>query len=182
MFTWNVIFAAAIVAAVVVWVGRAFTRGYMKFYGDRLITCPDNKKPAGVRVDASHAFATSLQGRLDLHLNQCSRWPEMQDCGQDCLRQVEESPEDCLVRRILSQWYEGKKCVTCGKPIGEVHLTDHQPALLSPEHRTVEWQDLPPETVPEVLRTHQPLCWSCHVVNRVMDEHPELVVNRSRHI
>jgi hypothetical protein len=41
---------------------------------------------------------------------------------------------------------------------------------------------VPAETVPEVLQTHQPVCWNCHVVNRLMTQHPELVVDRSRPI
>jgi hypothetical protein len=48
--------------------------------------------------------------------------------------------------------------VICGRPIGEIHLTGHKPALLSPESRTVAWTDVPDETVPAVIRTHPPVC------------------------
>jgi hypothetical protein len=182
MSTVSLVVGAVLLGILLVILGRAFLRVYLEFRGDRVITCPENQRPAGVRVDARHAGFTNLQGSPDLRLKSCSRWPERQDCGQQCLRQIEAAPEDCLVRNILTKWYTGKTCAVCGKPIGEIHWADHKPALLSPEHQTVQWPDVPAETVPEVLQTHQPVCWNCHVVNRLMTQHPELVVDRSRPI
>ena len=182
MVTFNIIVGVVILAGVLVVLGRAFLRVYLEFRGDRVITCPENHRPAGVRVDAGHAGLTGIQGNPDLRLKSCSRWPERQDCGQQCLRQIEAAPEDCLVRNILTQWYAGKTCAVCGKPIGEIQWAEHKPALLNSEHHTVQWQDVPPETVPEVLGSHQPVCWNCHIVNRLMTQHPELVVDRSRPI
>ena len=46
-----------------------------------------------------------------LHLKECSRWPERQDCWQDCLQQIKADPENCLVWTIVARWYEGKSCV-----------------------------------------------------------------------
>ena len=72
----------------------------------------------------------------------CFRWPERQDWGQECLRQIEESPGNCLVRSILTKWYAGRSCAICGNPIGEIHWAGHRPSLLSPERRTVEWTEI----------------------------------------
>ena len=185
---------AAILVVLLAIFARAFTRQFLKYRGDRVITCPENQRPAGVRVDASHVLLTTLfsnrakrapfarEGKPDLRLKSCSRWPERQDCGQQCLAQIEASPEDCLVRHILTQWYHGKNCALCGKPIGEINWADHKPALLNPQHHTVQWRDVPAQDVPGVLASHQPVCWNCHIVNTMVTDHPEMIVNRSRPI
>ncbi|MFN7997685.1 MAG: hypothetical protein U0Q18_28965 [Bryobacteraceae bacterium] len=180
MATVNIIAGAVIMVAILVVLGRAFLRVYLEYRGDRVITCPENQRPAGVRVNAGHALLTAFEGHPDLRLKSCSRWPEMRNCGQQCLQQIEASPEECLVRNILEKWYAGKKCTVCGKLIGEIHWADHKPALLNVEHKTVQWQDVAPEKVPEVLASHQPVCWNCHIVNSMITQHPELVVDRSR--
>ncbi|MGA2594249.1 MAG: hypothetical protein ABSH32_30490 [Bryobacteraceae bacterium] len=182
MFTFSVIAGALILAGLLVLLGRAFGRVYLKLRGARVITCPENHRPAGVKVDAAHALFSALEGHEDVRLRSCSRWPEKQDCGQECLRQIEAAPEDCLVRNILTKWYAGKACALCGKPVGEIHWNDHKPALLNAEHKTVEWQYVPAEAVPDVLASHQPVCWNCHIVNSLAAQHPELVLDRARHI
>ena len=174
------LWSGIILLALLVLAGVVFGRAYLRYRGDRVITCPENHRPAGVAVDTGHVLLTTLEGRTELRLQSCSRWPERRDCGQECLREIEASPEDCLVRHILTQWYAGKTCALCGKPIGEISWADHKPALLNADHRTVEWRDVPPAAVPDVLASHQAVCWNCHIVNRMLGEHPELVTNRSR--
>jgi hypothetical protein len=180
MVTFLLVGGAVLLAAVLVVLGRAFFRNYLRFHGDSVISCPENQCAAGVRVDAVHAGLSGIHGAADLRLESCTRWPERQDCGQECLRQIEAAPENCLVRSILTRWYHGKNCALCGKPIGEIDWAEHKPGLLSPEHKTVQWWEVPAETVPSVLAAYQPVCWNCHIVNRLMTEHPELVVDRSR--
>jgi len=182
MLTFSLWAGGAILLVVLVVFGWVVVRNYLKFRGDRVITCPENQRPAGVNLQAGHALLTSLEGKPDLRLRSCSRWPEHRNCGQECLSQIEASPEGCLVRHILTQWYEGKNCALCGKPIGEIQWADHKPALLSAEHKTIQWYDVRAEDVPDVLATHQPVCWNCHVVNSMLVKHPELVIDRSRHI
>jgi hypothetical protein len=135
-----------------------------------------------VALDIGRVAWSGVGRTPDLRLESCSRWPERQGCGQECLRQIESAPEDCLMRNILKHWCEGKTCAVCGKPLGQIHLADHKPALLNPEHSTVEWGQIRPETVPAVLETHAPVCWNCHIVQTFCREHPEMVVDRSRHI
>ena len=174
----SVIIAGAILlAGIAVWrLGNA----WLKTRGGRVINCPENHMPAGVALDARHAAATALRGDMKLRLASCSRWPEKQDCGQDCLFQIERAPEDCLVRNILVHWYEGKKCAWCGRPIGEIHLGERKPALLTADRCSVEWNQVAPEQLPETLRTALPLCFTCHIANTMVREHPELVIDRSR--
>ena len=116
--------------------------------------------------------------RPTLRLSSCTRWPERQDCGQDCLKQIEADPANCLVWNIVSKWYEGKNCVFCHKTMGPLHHMDHVPALLTPDFKTVEWKQIRPEQLPSVFSTHQPVCWNCHVTESFRRLHPELVVER----
>jgi len=153
-------------------------RAFFDYRGKRIVTCPETHKPVAVNVDAKEAALGAFLSEPTLHLNQCSRWPERQDCGQECLQQVEADPENCLVWNIVSKWYEGKRCVYCHRPIGQLHHLDHAPALLAPDHSTVEWNQLRPEQLPEVFRTHQPVCWTCHIAMNFRRVHPELVVDR----
>jgi hypothetical protein len=162
-------------AGVVLW--RAL-HTYFKFRGARLITCPETRKPAAVEVDARHAALFTGIGGTDLRLEDCSRWPERKDCGQDCLQQIESSPEDCLVRTILTKWYKGKPCALCGKIFAEISWLDHKPPLMSPGKQTVEWSEIPPESIPNVLATALPVCWDCHIAETFRRRYPELVVDR----
>jgi hypothetical protein len=148
---------------------------YLRYRGTMVITCPETRKPAAVEVDASHAALTAAIFEPDLRLKNCTRWPEKKDCGQECLLQIEVAPEDCLANNMLKRWYEGKACVFCAKQFGEIRLTDHKPALLNAEGRTVEWREFRPETLPQVLETHRPVCWDCHMLKTLIREHPGLV-------
>lgn len=153
-------------------------RVYLKLRGKRLVTCPETRETAAVEVDATHAAFTAPTGERSLRLKECTRWPERKDCGQQCLAQIEEAPEDCLVRTILTHWYQGKECVFCGNRFGEIHWHDHKPALLSPERLIVEWSEVPPEQIPQVLASHKPVCWNCEIIETFLRRYPELVVNR----
>jgi hypothetical protein len=155
-------------------------RAYFTYRGKRLITCPETNKTEAVDVAARKAAAGAFLGDPTLHLDRCSRWPERQDCGQECLQQIEADPDNCLVSNIISNWYEDKSCVLCHKPIGRLHAMDHTPALRGPDRKTIEWNHLRPEQLPEVLATYSPVCWNCHIATTFRLEHPELVVERHR--
>jgi len=140
--------------------------------GKRLVTCPENSETAAVSVDAFHAAFS------DLRLRSCSRWPERQDCDQRCLRQIEASPTTCLVSRIVNDWYEGKSCVLCARPIGTIVWHERPPAVLAPDGAAFEWSELAPETLPRVFATCRPLCWNCYLAESFRREFPALPVDR----
>jgi hypothetical protein len=169
---------ALAVLAILYFVLRPFARAYLRYRGTRVIMCPEACKPAAVWVDAAHAAGTAIVGRPRLRLKDCSRWPERAGCDQSCLSQVETAPHGCLVRTLLAEWYRKQKCVFCGRPLGEAHWVEHRPALLNADGRTLEWSEVPPETIPDVLATHQPVCWDCHIAETFRCQHPELVVDR----
>ncbi len=151
---------------------------FLKYRGTRVITCPESQAPAAVKVDAAHAAVTAGVGEPVLQLKTCTRWPERQDCGQQCLSQIAASPEGCLVRNIATHWYAGKQCAYCGKEFGEIHWHERQPALMGPDRTTVQWSEVRPEMLPGVLATHPPVCWDCHITETFRARHPELVIER----
>jgi hypothetical protein len=153
-------------------------RAYFEYRGKRLIICPETRKAEAVDVAAAEAALGAFLSEPTLRLKQCSRWPERRDCGEECLHQIEADPQNCLVWNIVSRWYERKKCVLCGKPIGKLRHLDHPPGLLSPDHKTVEWRELRPEQLPDIFTTYRPVCWNCHVAATFRRLHPELVVDR----
>ena len=152
---------------------------YLHFRGTRLVTCPETKRAAAVEIDAAHiGLASALGMTPHLRLEDCSRWQVRERCDEPCLSQLQNAPEECLVRRIVNLWYQGKTCVFCAKPIQQMDGMGHQPALMDPNRRTVQWHEVPPEQLPEVLATFRPVCWNCHVTETFRREHPEMVVER----
>lgn len=150
--------------------------------GARVITCPETRETAAVEVDATRATLTSIfKGETDYRLTSCTRWPERADCGQECVVEIQDSPNHCLVRTILADWYLGRNCAFCGKPFGEINWHDHKPGLYDPQaKKALEWTDVRPELVYAALSTHEPVCWNCSVIERFRLEHPELVIDRHR--
>jgi hypothetical protein len=153
-------------------------RAYFKFRGKRLVTCPETKQAAAVAASAGEAALGAFLKEPTLRLVECSRWPQRENCGQECLEQFELDPERCLVWNLVSRWYEGKNCVYCRKPIGPLHHLDHAPALLGLDSTTMEWKQARPEQLPEIFKTHRPVCWNCHVTETFRRLHPELVTER----
>jgi hypothetical protein len=155
-------------------------RAYFTFRGKRLISCPETHHPEVIDVAAREAALTALYGAPTLRLDRCSRWPERQDCGQECLQQVEADPENCLLWNIVSKWYEGQRCVYCRKPFERLQHLDHPPALIGPDQTTAEWTQFRPEQLPAIFSTFKPVCWNCHIAETFRREHPELVTDRQR--
>ncbi len=181
------IIVGLILVGVVYVVLRAAIKTYQQYRGKMVVTCPETHQPAGVAVDAKHAAITAIQGGPDLRLKECARWSERQNCGQACLAQIGSSPENCLVRTLLTNWYKGKSCVFCGKAFQQIDSYDHEaillydqkPGLISPEGKIVKWLDVSVETLPQLLTTHKPVCWNCLIAETFRHQHPELVVDRS---
>jgi hypothetical protein len=177
----NLIFATILVVligSILFGLGLAL-RTYLRYRGKRLVTCPETQQAAAVRVNAGKALATTLIGKSEVRLDQCSRWPERRNCGQECLSQVNADPEHCLVWNIVDEWYEGKSCVYCQKPFVEMHWHDRPPALLSPDHIAKQWNEVPPEQLPTIFETHLPICWNCYIAETYRRQNPERVVNRA---
>jgi hypothetical protein len=150
---------------------------YLAARGDRVVVCPEHKESAAVRVDAAHAALSAAGSPGHLRLESCSRWPEREACGQECLTQIETQPEGCLVRSQVAEWYKDRTCLLCHKELGRLDWTRHRPALRSPQGITMEWADVKPESLPTVLATYEPVCWDCHVAESFRRKLPALVID-----
>jgi hypothetical protein len=166
-----------VIGSVILGVGLAL-RMFLRYRGRRVITCPETENPAAVHVNAAAAARHAMFGKQNIRLDQCSRWPERQNCGQECLSEIKADPERCLVWNMVDEWYEGKPCAYCQKPFGEIHWHDRHPALLTPEHLCVQWNEVPAEKLPEVFQTHQPVCWNCYIAETFRRQNPERVLER----
>lgn len=152
---------------------------WFRLRGRRVITCPESKTVEVVEVDAvKGALQDMFRDRPALNLSSCSRWPERQDCGQECLTQIEGSRDGCLLVSMLAQWYEGKSCAYCNRPFKDISWHEHRPGLRSPKGDLVEWSDFPPQTVFDVLSDHEPVCWDCLVAESFRERYPDLVTDR----
>lgn len=170
---------ALVAIAAALWFGiRWLVRSSSRYRGPRIVTCPETKKPAIVEVDSLHASLTSTVGLPDIRLQECTRWPIKEQCGQECLTDLDVAPERCLVSGVLMRWYRDKNCVYCSKVFQEVHWADHRPALLSPDGRLLAWNAVNLENLQNVLETHSPVCWDCYIAQDFRLDHPDLVVFR----
>jgi len=156
----------------------ASMRTYSRYRGKRLITCPETQNPAAVHVNVAKATTKAFFGKEQIRLDQCSRWPERKNCGQDCLAQVNADPKSCLVWNIVAEWYKGKSCAYCQKPFTEMHWHDRHQALLSPERIAKQWNEIPAEKLPEVFKSYLPVCWDCYIAETFRKQNPDRVLDR----
>lgn len=172
-----VITIAVTVAAL--WFGiRWLVRSFSIYRGTRIVTCPETSNPATVEVDALYTSLTSAVGFPDIRLEHCSRWPLREQCGQECLMELDVAPENCLVNGVLMHWYRGKSCVFCKQAFQELHVIDHRPAVRSPEGKLLAWNEVNLNELKSVLEKYAPVCWNCYIAQTFRSEHPDLVVFR----
>jgi len=138
-----------------------FLRSYLRYRNEMVVICPETKREVGVVVDVKRAAITG-----SVRLTDCTHWPEKQGCGQECLAELEASPESCMVRKRLEIWYGGKACACCDKGFVDIRWHEHKPALVSPDHKLLQWADVPAEEMSEVLKTHQPVCGTCNFAEK----------------
>lgn len=156
-------FGAAFVGCAFVFTWSAIL-AYRIYRKANVVTCPSNNAAAAVKLHVLRAAATNLTGKADLRVQSCSRWPERQNCGQQCLSQIKAAPGACSVRSILARAYRGAHCALCGVDIGQIGRGEHKPVLMSPNRKSrIEWDEVPPQDLPGILSTHSKICWNCHM-------------------
>jgi len=165
------------VAVALVFVAVRFSRAYLRLRGTRVVTCPTDRSKAAVEVNTRKAATGAVFGSPTFALAACSHWPERHECGQQCLSEIQAAPVECLVRTHLTRWYDGQKCAFCQRPFGKIEWHEHHPAVLAPDTRTLPWSEIDAARLDEVLRTHKPVCFDCHVAETFRRMHPELVLD-----
>ena len=81
-----VVYLALALAIPVVWTLRPVWR---KARVSRLVECPESEELARVTLDACYAVKMRALGDTGRRIGVCSRWPEQQGCGQECLRKID---------------------------------------------------------------------------------------------
>lgn len=164
--------AAALLLAAALYFGfREFgQRESRRFKASRLLTCPETNAPATVQTGGFSTF----------RIEECTRWPEKRHCGQACLLEVHESPDGCLVRTKVRNWYHGKPCILCDKPLEGAGWVTQPPCVMTADWVTHEWKDIRPEKIADTLETGKAVCWTCHVASEFRRQHANLIVERER--
>src|SRR5262249_60041631 len=88
-------------------------RTYIRYRGQMLFRCPETGETASVHLAAGKAAFGAVKSQATVRLHECSRWPERQGCGQQCLGQLAANPENCLSWTKVAGWYRGRSCVHC---------------------------------------------------------------------
>jgi len=153
-------------------------REIRRYSGKMLVTCPETHKTVAVKVATGRVGLAAMIGKERVRLNECTRWPEREDCDQACLSELKADPDQHSVWNIVAKWYAGKTCVYCGRQISELSHLDHPPALIGFDGKIIEWEKMQAEKLPEELAKAQPVCWNCNIIEGFRQEHPELVINR----
>jgi len=154
-------------------------QNYYANRGRQAVTCPDSGQKADVEVDRKFAFWAALRGQEHSRLESCSRWPEKGDCGQECLAQLEPSPEN--VDRLLRKWYEGKSCAICTHALTPSDWRRSRLAVLNQEHQLFELRQMQLDQLQGTLENMRPLCWSCHQEERARQAVPAPILKGDRH-
>ncbi len=151
-------------------------QAYYAHRGAHAVTCPENGEEAAVELDHTYALRTSLRNHPQTRLASCTRWPEQHDCGQECLVQVDASPEN--VERLLSKWYEGKSCAICTRALSAADWQRSRLAVLNQQHKIFELRHMRLDHLQSELQNMRPLCWNCHQEERAR-QGPRLPGRRS---
>ncbi len=152
----------AILAAAVLGIAvRRFVKSFVTFRGVRVLACPENRQPAAVALDGWRAAVTGAFGSPALRVRECSRWRNEARCARGCIADIQNAPAEHLLASMLTEWCHGLPCVCCGTPIQRLHVGAHRPHLMSAERKIIEWKEVQPEDLPDVLNSCGPVCENC---------------------
>lgn len=154
-------------------------QNYYQNRGRQSVTCPDSKQPVDVTVDRKFAFRMALRGQEHSRLESCSRWPEKGDCDQECLAQLDPSPEN--IDRLLTKWYEGKTCAVCTRALTPADWRRSRLAVLDKDQNLLELREMTLDRLATLLDQMRPLCWTCHQEQRERQAVPSRLYKGDRH-
>ncbi len=153
-------------------------QSYFQNRGRQSAICPETGEPAEIEVDRKFSFWTALRGQEHSRLQSCTRWPEKGDCGQECLAQVDPSPEN--VERLMLGWYKGKVCAICTRAITPSDWRRSRLAWLDSQHKLIELRQVNLRQLQSALAEMRPLCWPCHQEERVRQAVPPRLLKGDR--
>ena len=154
-------------------------QSYFRNRGRQSVICPENGEPVDVEMDSKYVFWNAYRGQEHTRLQSCSRWPEKGDCGQECLAQLEPSPEN--VERLMVSWYKGKVCAICTRAITPSDWRRGRLAWLDDEYKLVELRQVDLKQLQFALSGMRPLCWPCHQEERARQAVAQRSLKGDRH-
>jgi hypothetical protein len=158
-------------------VSWSVVHAYRMYGGARVVTCPETGMAVVVELDARRAAVTRLSRNGDYRLKSCSRWPGRQDCGQECLSQINGVAPACRVPSRAPRPRRQANCALCGLDLEGHRLRGQKPVLMSSDRKTrIEWDAVAPENLLRVLSTHSQICWNCHMAETFRVMHPRASV------
>jgi hypothetical protein len=153
---------------------------WKRYRGTRVVTCPETKRPASVRIDVGHAAATAVWERADVKLACCSRWPEREGCDEACVPQILEGQDETRVKIMAEHFFAGKRCAICQHEIAPVHAGTLQPGLLRPvTHEAAAWDEIAAADLPDAFTARRAICANCTVAESFRHRFPDRVVERA---
>ncbi len=148
-------------AAILVGLPVASTlKTYFNNRGRRPVFCPDDGRRAEVEVDPKFALQAAMQGKERSRVQTCTLWPENATCGQECLAQVEATPDN--LDRLFAKWFEGKPCAVCSRTLTPSDWRFGRLGFLNEESQLMELRQIDMTELGSIAEPTRPLCWSCH--------------------
>lgn len=135
-------------------------QSYFRNRGRRPVVCPDDHQNAEVEVDPKFALHAAMQGKELSRVQTCTHWPQNGECGQECLAQVEATPEN--LDRLFKKWFEGKPCTICARAITPSDWRFGRLGFLNDEFKLIELRQIDLLELGSVEAPKRPLCWTCH--------------------
>jgi hypothetical protein len=151
---------------------------YYENRGRRAVRCPDTGQPADVEIDHGFVLKSAMRGQEHSRLQSCSRWPESGDCGQECLAQLDPSPEN--LERLFARSLAGSTCAICTRDITPSDWRQGRLGVFDQKQQLLELRDMPVDTLQSTLRDTRPLCWKCHQQELARQGLPLSVLRGSR--
>jgi len=153
-------------------------QSYFQNRGLQSAICPESGDQVDIEVDNKYSFWTALRGQEHSRLKSCTNWPEKGNCAQECLVQVDPSPEN--IERMMLSWYKGKACAICARAITPSDWRRGRLAWLD-NHKLVELRQVNLRQLQLKLNELRPLCWRCHQDERVRQAVTQRTLKGDRH-
>ena len=162
-FSYQILIAVVAIAFLAT-VLRIFIRERSPYAGRRVVTCPETKSAASVEVDRGFAWRSVLRDFKRLRLQTCSRWPDRAECEQNCVVQIEATPE--VLTRIFKPWYAGKSCARCDRPLDNGDWQQGRACLVDAGDKVIDLRHMKLADLPGSLENCRPLCLNCAQAER----------------
>lgn len=172
--------AAAITAAIAAVGAARMWRTWGQYHGTMLVTCPETRLPAVIRLANAGIGLAAVTGKPALWLSDCSQWPEKRGCAKGCTASVAADSEPQRIWALVQHHYEGTACGDCGQEIRGVKLVAHVTALRAPDGSIREWTSVSEDQLEELFKAHTPICWNCQVAEAFRQQYPDLVTSGAR--